>query len=477
MREGGYHMKLLVVDDMRSPHIMIENLLKTRGPYFSELLHAYNGQQCVELIRQARPDIVILDMEMPIMNGMDVFRSLPEEEMPLIIVLSAYDKFNYIQHALRYNAFDYLLKPINEDDLIQVLNRAVEKNHIELLNDIRRYVLSEGESDISYRLSCIDRAFLYLSYWKVKDHASVGAPSLGNGLNAETLNIGHSEYLMIHFSTEHAPAELAKYLDGAKDAYAGYQIKINDMILHQASELLDCIAQFRNDSGRLSFYFGEIPDINPSHPTFTYTYHVADNLLERFSAENLPACVDELFDEISMLYRNEVDYNKILYQSFVHLLNYAFSEFPLDFANQSLATNSNAQELKKSFVKVLQSFTRQEPAESAASSASYADVKAAKDYIDEHYMDNFTLDELASAVYMSKFNLCRKFKQHYDIGVWNYIKQVRLNKACELLQATDTKVFLIAEEVGFNDSSYFSNVFRQTYQMSPQAYRKMHRQS
>ena len=470
-------MKLLIVDDMRSPHIVIENLLKTQGPYFSELLHAYNGQQCIELIRQNHPDIVILDMEMPIMNGIDVFRLLPEEEMPLIIVLSAYDKFNYIQHALRYNAFDYLLKPINEEDLVRVLNRAVKKNQAELLDDIRRYVLAEGDSDISYRMSCIDRAFIYLSYWKVKNHAAVGAPLLGNGLNAETLNIGHSEYLMIHFSTEHAPAELVRYLDGAKETYADYQIKINDMILHQASEILDCIAQFRNDSGRLSFYFGEIPDINPSHPTFTYTYHVADNLLERISVENLSACVDELFDEVSMLYRNDADYNKILYQSFVHLLNYAFNEYPLSYANQSLTANSNAQELKKSFVKVLQAFIKQESGTGTSRGTSYSDVRAAKDYIDEHYMDNFTLDELASAVYMSKFNLCRKFKQCYDIGIWNYIKQVRLNKACELLQSTDTKVFLIAEEVGFNDSSYFSNVFRQTYQMSPQAYRKMHRQT
>ena len=69
-------MKLLIVDDMPSTHVIIENLINERNLKFDAILHSYNGAECLQTIADEEPDIVLLDMEMPIASGTDVMEAL-----------------------------------------------------------------------------------------------------------------------------------------------------------------------------------------------------------------------------------------------------------------------------------------------------------------------------------------------------------------------------------------------------------------
>lgn len=139
-------MKILIVDDMKSPHVVVERLIKESTLPFTDILHAYDGEQCLAYIQQESPEIVILDMEMPLLNGTGVLQSLKHGQMPLTIVLSAHTNFDYVQQAIKTDVFDYLLKPIDAEMLLDVLDKAIKKLHKEIYEDIVKYLVIDGES-------------------------------------------------------------------------------------------------------------------------------------------------------------------------------------------------------------------------------------------------------------------------------------------------------------------------------------------
>lgn len=89
---------------------------------------ASNGKEALVKLRELRPDIVLTDVVMPGMNGIELIQSIREERLPVaIIVLSAFENFHYIQSALRHDAADYLVKPFNETELSLVMNKVVQQ--------------------------------------------------------------------------------------------------------------------------------------------------------------------------------------------------------------------------------------------------------------------------------------------------------------------------------------------------------------
>jgi len=93
-------------------------------------------------------------------------------------------------------------------------------------------------------------------------------------------------------------------------------------------------------------------------------------------------------------------------------------------------------------------------------------------YINQNYNKNLSLDELSKQVDMSKFYLCRLFKESLKMSPVEYINKVRIDKAMELLINTDMSISEIAFECGFNNISYFIKVFRKYMHTTPLKFRK-----
>ncbi len=116
--------KALIIDDERPVQIAISKLGHWSKYGVEMPVYAGNGKEGLVAMREIRPDIVFVDMEMPIMNGCD-FLEKAGKEFPnsQYIVVSGYDEFQYAQQALRFGACDYLLKPVEEESL----NKSIEK--------------------------------------------------------------------------------------------------------------------------------------------------------------------------------------------------------------------------------------------------------------------------------------------------------------------------------------------------------------
>jgi two-component system LytT family response regulator len=120
-------LKTIIVDD----EVLARRGLRHRLadiPDLDIIAEARNGREALELIEEFNPDLVFLDIQMPGMDGFDVLRALPDDAMPAIVFVTAFD--DYAIKAFEANALDYLLKPIEDDRLAEALNR-VRQTHAE----------------------------------------------------------------------------------------------------------------------------------------------------------------------------------------------------------------------------------------------------------------------------------------------------------------------------------------------------------
>jgi two-component system LytT family response regulator len=117
-------LRLIIADDERPAREFLKSVL--REFEFIELVgEADNGSDAVELIKQEKPDLALLDLQMPEMSGIDVVKALRKTQLPLVAFITAYDE--YAVQAFEVNAVDYLLKPVEKSRLQETLNRAAER--------------------------------------------------------------------------------------------------------------------------------------------------------------------------------------------------------------------------------------------------------------------------------------------------------------------------------------------------------------
>ena len=120
-------MNLLIADD---ENLELKVLEKTVKKYFVDELEIFassNGRKASQICDEVKPDIALLDIEMPGMNGIELAKYIKEKYAECIIIfITAYDRFDYAIEAMHIKAFDYLLKPWKEERLCELINTAIE---------------------------------------------------------------------------------------------------------------------------------------------------------------------------------------------------------------------------------------------------------------------------------------------------------------------------------------------------------------
>jgi two-component system LytT family response regulator len=116
-------LKTIIVDDESLARRGLKLRLSNRNDV-EVIAEAKNGREALELIRKHQPDLVFLDIQMPGMDGFDVMRGLPVEDMPAVVFVTAFN--DYAIKAFEANALDYLLKPIEDSRLDDALERVTE---------------------------------------------------------------------------------------------------------------------------------------------------------------------------------------------------------------------------------------------------------------------------------------------------------------------------------------------------------------
>lgn len=101
------------------------------------------------------------------------------------------------------------------------------------------------------------------------------------------------------------------------------------------------------------------------------------------------------------------------------------------------------------------------------------EMQPIKDYIDQHYRERLTLEGLSEQFFINKFYLTRVFKEQYGMSINNYIQQLRITRAKQLLRFSELSIEDVGRECGLDDANYFSRVFKKVEEVSPGEFRRM----
>ena len=117
-------IKLLIADDEDPIRNGIAKYIQLHTDRFDKIYLAANGREALDTIFRDKPDIMFLDVQMPLMTGIEVMQEARRADaLPYTMILSAYEEFKYCQQALRLGAREYLLKPVRSSGLLQMANR------------------------------------------------------------------------------------------------------------------------------------------------------------------------------------------------------------------------------------------------------------------------------------------------------------------------------------------------------------------
>lgn len=147
-------LKVLIADDERPARRFLANLLTT-WPDVEVVAEASNGKEAVELIEQLRPDLALLDLQMPELGGLDAARLVSASALPAIAFVTAFDEFAV--QAFELNAVDYLLKPVEKDRLKVTIDRARARINAGAAEKIRTVSAAASAYEAATRRTFLER--------------------------------------------------------------------------------------------------------------------------------------------------------------------------------------------------------------------------------------------------------------------------------------------------------------------------------
>ena len=410
-------MKVFLADD----EVVIREGIRESFPWdetpYTLVGEAPDGEMALPIIRDTNPDIVITDIRMPFMDGLELCRTL-RAQMPWIgiIVLSGYDEFEYARQCIQLGVREYLLKPINAEKLKEVLDKVSaqilsERKTLEHAASLRARMESDGKF-IKEKLIGV-----FFNDESTEEDAQNVLKQLGSmGCNVEA-----PYYAVIDaaFSPERTGQEAA----------ADLAANSGDIVFASASR-----------TGSRLLVLG-----NTMEEAEERAYAFASSLvreLERLECSPIRVGIGDIVDEPEKIYNSFRTARHIR-----HLIVRRTDEQAIILGAREMGEVDD--DKKVSSV-----------------------ISDAKMYMLDHFSDpSLMLQDVAKAVGMSNSRFSTVFSQQNGQTFTEYLIHLRLSKAKEMLRSTDIKNTQIAREVGYNDSHYFSYIFKKNVGITPTEYR------
>lgn len=517
---------ILLTDDEK---IVIDSLTFILSKNFEkeiQLFSALSGPEALEIAETKKIDIVFMDIHMPGMNGLETIKLMKQlNPNIIIIILSAYDQFQYAQEAINLGAYKYLTKPVNRNLILQTVKDSfvmVDAQRGKLSQSIEMHkklniVSSMVESDFIY--SCIFNSSknvdfsTYLKYFEIEDSSwfmccievsQIGQDDKYNAyikirdiLTSKTRCIIGSfmanrigVFIPLKFfpikSDEKVSTESSKNLMNTiftlLSVNLNYGIKIgvskieNDInrtfqAYNDALSALGTISQSRGIA-----FFSEL-ETTPA--TYADLKELSKNLLNRIrlgDAGSVNQLVSLYCATLFDFYHNNLDKIKnSIFEFSVNLRNVTlemdknYKDETFDEAFTTLSKMSTTAELEQFVLKSCMSCVTF--ASSLSKNNQNPIILQACEYIENNLSKDITLETAAEKLNVSSFYLSKLFKKEKGENFISYLTNLRLNKAKELLHNKSLIIKEITAAVGYNDQNYFSKLFKNKFGMTPTEYR------
>ncbi len=518
--------KVAIIDDEIIFREHLRQTIDWKANDFEICFEARNGVDALERIRISTPDIMLVDINMPFMDGLELATKVKEQYPKInIILITGYSEFEYARKALKIGVKDYILKPFDKEELIFTLIRIKNKliEETEDKNDKMRQniILKESlfnllvsneydfkEEEIIRQLQKFDiktRGLLFRvavieieasDDMEVKDQ-DVMRSAVTNILNETVKSSGNHIIFYDHNGRIISLIEVGdkkekdlnidqydelcyhvkKYLNIKMAVGVGKTHKGLNKIWTSYKEAIVAI-QNKFILGNKVIEFEKATTMNNNFGF--YTSEVNETILINLRINDIKKVKEELNKVFEFIISNRVsiDYTYAISMGLISLnLSYIietgntidkiFGEnfFPLE----EIKKKKSIEELKNFIIDLYEKVNIYSYKNKLTRSKIIA--KDVKKFIDNNYQNQeLNIDKIAKAVFVNSSYLRSTFKKEFNLTVIEYLTNIRMQKAKELLKSGNIKHAEIARIIGYKDSSYFSKSFKKYFGISPSEY-------
>ena len=508
--------KMIIADDEPAVRDYIRYIVKRYSLPFQICGEAVDGEQAVEMADRYEPDFVIMDINMPIMNGLDAAEAIRKKYPDVVIyILTAYSQFDYAHRAVQNQVADYLLKPIRPEELVKVLKKGIasalrrrlslhrtRRMAKQIAKDrpiVAKQILSEllrSDSDnpnavkllqnISKKESFYPAAVLSMTHWR-DDGAAISHrlderltqdSIMRFGEHSITVSISREVVMIFRRWNNDLCIEIQAQL---KEWALRYNIKLcaGLRIVVEPSRIGKDYrsAKKQQEAGLFWEKQGLFVPTGADNDEVEVDYNeiqqqIRDFLIERQS--NVAKIIVGQFWDEARQKMCQREYVQAMAIKIANNLIDKYAEYIISVNDANLLRTNFTAEANKAFYandleRCLCSLVDTLGDYSCPNEHNLAEqsVKWAVDYINANYHTDLSLDKIAGKLFVSTGYFCRIFKRYTGEGYATYLTNIRLKKAKEILMSGKYTVAEVARMVGFNDASYFSSVFKKTFNQSP----------
>ena len=535
-------IKVFLVEDEMVIRRGIKNSIDWEKEGYIFCGEASDGELAYPMIIKEKPDILITDIRMPFMDGLELCK-LVKEELPniKILILSGYDEFDYAKEAIRLGVTEYLLKPISSGKLLEALNGVSEsiRREKEDKDLVRKYMEEMRENTEHEKQKFFEQM--------IAGNLSM-ADALETGKKYE-MNLSAGMYNLLLF----------RFTLGEENRKSGELLGEAEYAIKKLTERLEYVFEFQRDvegwafllmadneeqmSERVKELSKDLEEIMKNYSTITYfggigqpvarlreleeSFREAERALAaRFTMElNRIISVEDIrmaqnvdtLDDIEITSFGEIEKTRTMLEKFLNngaedeideFVDVYINELPEENLKSVLMRQyiimdayivmmsfcekiegiegemqAQSEELKNS-MKTIQTLEEIKNyirmllkkiigVRDTISGRRYSDIiEITKDQIRKTYMsDEISLNTIAAEVGMSPSYFSSIFSKEMGKTFVEYLTEIRMDRAKELLMCSSMKISEIGYEVGYKDPHYFSYIFKKTQNCTPKEFR------
>ncbi len=520
-------MNILLVDDDEVIRMGMRKLIERAGKDWTVCGEASDGAMALEMLdKSVEADLIICDVRMPIMDGLELAETIrnKREYSPKIIMLSGFNDFEYVRSAFMNGACDYILKPFKKDDFIALIQRmenqineeqltrqSVNRNRDFLRSEVLKNLaecsdeaaeeglrrLQELGVEIDDRVFCVisieaDQYFRQFSqagqYNSQLEEVLAGTLEFikgeGNGISAVSCTIDQ-EILLLCFGKTADDLKLfsQKLFDhlNSTDTENSVTMGIGG-IYRQAHELPLSLAQAR-EAAMARFYLGqkqyiEYDAIKGKSADIQYDITPCVNSLVHYITLGDCMGAREVMDRVFMdLSYCHADRFRKYMRSIADMLSMRIETFGSFFSGEAAQAMyyidylNTYRELKTYMNTLIKSGI--EFISSEKDKRSEKRIELARQYMESHYSEPLSLNDIADYVELNPSYFSNLFKTETGINFSEYLLNIRMDKAKELLRDPKIRIYEIGNLVGYDDAVSFGRAFKKKWGISPKEYRNM----
>ena len=483
---------LLIVEDEKMIRQGIKAMVQRSGVPVEVIMECNNGETALEVIKEQKIDVMFTDIRMPKMDGIELVKRMQScEHVPLTVAISGYDDFSYAVEMLRNGVREYILKPVEREKIVEVLkklNDELESKKEEVATtqkighqQMKHMIISDAISE-EERLT-LEKQYadqFYREAYRVCCQRSQERNISGAGAQNYILleNVNENDVFIV-------PEEKCALLlrNELQDGYVGVS-NIHEGIRQLKEAYKEAVAMrkmaFTRNRTKV-FFLDEkehIPEklvteaaklTEPAANLVRVQLLGTERLEEleksiyqlffetkngRIEPDAFEWCIREFLDDVQKTYRNalgedekQIEAAKVIWdeccidtyeEKIMELIAYLHEKIHSQFD-----VNKNSQKMKMAI-----------------------------EYIESHYASDLNMAVVSNYISMNYSLFSYSFKQYTGTNFVNFLKEIRMKKAKELLAETDMKIIEISQAVGYDNEKHFMKIFKATCGVSPSEYRK-----